>query len=59
MERKTQWLLCPRCASKTRVQVRADTLLEKFPLFCPKCRYSVLVNLKNLQLHIIEEPDAE
>lgn len=55
----TNWLLCPRCQNKTRVKVRKDTILEKFPLFCPKCKLDVIVNVKNLKLNIIEEPDAD
>lgn len=33
---KVQWLLCPVCKNKTRLQVREDTELKNFPLFCPK-----------------------
>ena len=55
----TNWLLCPRCQNKTRVKVKKDTILEKFPLFCPKCKLDVIVNVKNLKLNIIEEPDAD
>ncbi|WP_147669942.1 cysteine-rich KTR domain-containing protein [Anaerosinus gibii] len=33
---KTEWLLCPICKSKTRIQTREDTGLINFPLFCPK-----------------------
>ena len=35
--RKTNWIRCPECGGKTRTQVREHTLLEDFPLFCPKC----------------------
>jgi hypothetical protein len=34
-----KWLLCPVCNNKTRIKLRADTLLENFPLFCPKVTY--------------------
>lgn len=33
------WLYCPICNSKTRIQLRTDTILENFPLFCPKCKH--------------------
>ena len=26
------------CTDKTRLKVRLDTVLENFPLFCPKCK---------------------
>lgn len=31
-----QWVTCPICDNKTRVKVFEDTVLEKFPLFCPE-----------------------
>ena len=37
---KTDWILCPKCGSKTRTH----TVLEDFPLFCPKCRYECVVS---------------
>lgn len=35
---KVSWVLCPVCGNKTRLNVREDTELENFPLFCPKCK---------------------
>lgn len=55
---KEKWLLCPICKSKTRVKVRDDSELIKFPLFCPKCKQESLVNVKQLNMSIIIEPDA-
>lgn len=31
-----QWIMCPVCGSKTRLRIRYDTVLERFPLYCPK-----------------------
>ena len=53
------WLLCPVCQSKTRTRLRGDTILQNFPLFCPKCRQEMLVNVKNFILTVIQEPDAK
>lgn len=39
-EMKLEWLHCPRCGGKTRTQIRQRTVLEDFPLFCPKCKYT-------------------
>lgn len=41
---KKDWILCPKCGSKTRTQIRTHTVLEDFPLFCPKCRYECVVS---------------
>ena len=56
---KTEWLLCPVCANKTRLRVREDTELVNFPLFCPKCRQESLINVKQLNTTISKEPDAK
>ena len=56
---ETRWLLCPVCNSKTRTMLRGDTVLQNFPLFCPKCRQEMLVNVKNFILTVIQEPDAK
>lgn len=57
--RKYEWILCPVCGSKTRVKIGDDTVLEKFPLFCPKCKKETLINVKQLNVSVIKEPDAE
>lgn len=28
---KTEWIYCPICGNKTRLQIREDTELKKFP----------------------------
>ncbi len=38
-----QWVLCPICGAKTRLQLLAETELKSFPLFCPKCRRESIV----------------
>lgn len=55
----TEWVLCPRCLSKTRVKVRRDTVLENFPLYCPKCGHETLISVYNTIVKIIKEPDAK
>lgn len=39
----TKWVLCPICNQKTRIKVREDTILENFPLYCPKCHRETLI----------------
>lgn len=53
-----KWLLCPLCGNKTRNRIRKDTILKNYPLYCPKCRQEVLIEVKDLQVTIIKEPDA-
>ena len=53
-----QWIFCPVCKNKTRLRVRGDTILENFPLFCPKCKQETLINVKQLNMSVIREPDA-
>ena len=55
----SEWIMCPTCESKTRTKVRHDTTLLNFPLFCPKCKSEILVNLIELDLTVIKEPDAK
>ncbi|WP_347135896.1 cysteine-rich KTR domain-containing protein [[Clostridium] symbiosum] len=53
-----KWILCPICLNKTRLRVREDTVLENFPLFCPKCKQETLIAVKKLNMSVIKEPDA-
>ncbi|MBD5085095.1 MAG: conjugal transfer protein [Clostridiales bacterium] len=55
---KGNWILCPACNSKTRTKIRDDTVLENFLLYCPKCRQETLINVKQLHITVIKEPDA-
>ena len=57
--KQTEWILCPVCGSKTRLQIRLDTELKKFPLYCPKCKQETLINVKQLNTTVIKEPDAQ
>ncbi len=54
-----QWLLCPVCGNKTREKIRVDTELRNFPLFCPKCKRETLINVQQLNISVIKEPDAK
>ena len=56
---KIEWILCPFCGSKTRLKIRDDTVLENFPLYCPKCKHEILITVRKLNLSIVQEPDAQ
>ena len=55
---KMDWLCCPKCGGKTRTQIRLHTVLDDFPLFCLKCRYSCVIRFQNGKLEEIRRPDA-
>ena len=50
---RIEWLLCPICKSKTRLQLREDTELKNFPLYCHKCKQETLINAKDLQITVV------
>ena len=54
-----QWVFCPVCKNKTRLKIRVDTELINFPLFCPKCKQETLINIQQLNMSVIKEPDAK
>ena len=55
----THWLLCPICQNKTRIKLREDTELKNFPLYCPKCKQEAIINVTQLNISVIQEPDAQ
>ena len=56
---KIEWLLCPVCGSKTRIKLRPDTVLENFPLFCPKCKKETLISVKDMKMSVMENPTTQ
>ena len=44
------WVRCPVCHAKTRVKVNSETVLIKFPLFCPKCKHETLIDVVKLKM---------
>ena len=44
------FVLCPKCGAKTRTQIRKDTVLKNFPLFCPKCKENFLIEAQNMKI---------
>ena len=59
MEVRTEWVNCPVCGKKTRNKVRKDTVLKRFPLFCPKCKMETLIEIENLAVRVVEEPESD
>lgn len=56
---KENWILCPICNNKTRLKIRENTVLENFPLFCPKCKQETMIDVHQLNISVIKEPDAK
>jgi transcription elongation factor Elf1 len=56
---KIEWVYCPICGNKTRNKIREDTILRNYPLYCPKCRQETLIEVTNLRMTVIAEPDAK
>ena len=59
MGEKTEWMKCPLCGQKTRSKMRKDTVMKRFPLFCPKCKQETLIELENFLITVIHEPDTK
>ena len=57
--KEMQWLRCPICGNETRNKIREDTILINYPLFCPKCKQESLIEVRNMQITVIEEPDTK
>lgn len=55
---RTEWILCPVCGNKTRNKIKEDTILKNYPLYCPKCKQETLIEVSNLKIPVITEPDA-
>ena len=55
---KIKWFCCPKCGGKTRTQIRSHMVLEDFPLFCPKCKYTCVIYFKDCKTEEIKMPDA-
>lgn len=56
---KFEWVLCPICRNKTRLKIREDTILENYPLFCPKCKRETLISAEKMKVTVKEENKNE
>ncbi len=57
--KNAEWIFCPTCGNKTRNKIREDTVLINFLLYCPKCKQESLIDVKDLCVTVIREPDAK
>ena len=54
---KEKWVLCPN--NKTRIKVRPDTVLENFPLYCPKCKQETIINVTGQNVVAIKTSESK
>ena len=56
---ESYWIACPLCKGKTRLKMLSNTVLKNYPLFCPKCKKEVIINVEHLQVSLVKDkPDA-
>ena len=55
--KKEKWVLCPICNNKTRIKVRSDTVLENFPLFCPKCKQETIISVTGQNVFAVNKTE--
>ena len=48
----TKWVLYPVRGNKTRTKVYDDTMVLNFPLYCPKCKKEVRVDIVQLKITV-------
>ena len=55
---QNEWIRCPACENKTRLQIREDTELRNSPLYCPKCKQETLIEAENLKITVIKKQET-
>ena len=58
MPEERQWVYCPRCGAKTRLQLIKETQLRAFPLFCPKCRKETMIDARFFRVSVTDNKRA-
>lgn len=43
--KKSIWVYCPFCQSKTKTKIYDDSILLHFPLYCPRCKKEIAVDI--------------
>ena len=51
-QNESRWIHCPICNGKTRTKVYVDTVMFKFPLYCPKCKTEIQINISQLKMTV-------
>ncbi|MEG2843143.1 MAG: cysteine-rich KTR domain-containing protein [Ruthenibacterium sp.] len=56
--KESRWVRCPICQSKTRIKVYENSVLLHFPMYCPKCKQEIQINVVQFKMTVSKEPDA-
>lgn len=48
--KESVWVSCHLCGRKTHTKVYQDTVLVRFPLYCPKCKKETLIDIAKLKM---------
>ena len=51
-QKKSRWIHCSICGNKTRTKAHEDTVMYIFPLYCPKCKTEVRVDISQLKMTV-------
>lgn len=49
-DKESLWVRCPVCKGKTRIKVYQETVLVRFPLYCPKCKKETPIDVVQLKM---------
>ena len=50
IKKDSLWIYCPVCGGKTRTKVCKETVLVNSPLYCPKCKTEMLIDVAQLKI---------
>ncbi len=49
-QQSSHWVHCPICGAKTKTKVNEDTILIRFPPYCPQCKKEFRVDIVQLKM---------
>ncbi|HIS60433.1 MAG TPA: conjugal transfer protein [Candidatus Faecousia faecipullorum] len=52
MQNTSSWIRCPFCGRKTRAKIYPDTIVFRFPIYCPKCKQETKIDVTELKIAI-------
>ena len=50
---ETRWIICPECGGKTRVKIKATTIMKDFLLFCHHCK-EFTIDVENFAVKVVK-----
>ena len=51
---ESTFVCCPLCGGKTRVKLLPDTVLQNYPLFCPKCKREIVISAECGRIAVVQ-----